>query len=828
MIDTQPTSMFPDNATQFAEVIVPLYLPKTLTWSVPPELHNKIKVGCRVEVSVGRHKKYAGIVKRVHENKPAAFDPKPILNLLDEDPVVYEPQLKLWKWIADYYVCTEGDVMTVALPAHLKLSSETILQYNEEHGFDLAQLSDNEYLVAEALEIKKELKLPEVQQLLDISHVYPVVKKLIEKKICIVWEALAEKFRSKKENYVLLNPAYHNEDALEKLVNEWSKAPKQLDLLLAFLHFSKTTGEVTQSALIKKANATPAHLKGLVEKNVLLVERRDVDRLPQLPKDIKINYDLSEAQQTALQQIKNIFNEKEVCLLHGVTGSGKTLLYINLIAEQIKQGKQALFLLPEIALTSQIIRRLQQHFGGYIAVYHSKFNANERVEIWNKVKTGEVKVVLGARSSLFMPFRDLSLIVVDEEHDASFKQHEPNPRYHARDAAIFYAAIIGAKVLLGSATPSLESYYNAHQGKFGLVELNERFGNIELPAIELIDLRHIINKDKSKVIISPAMQAAMQQTMDAGKQVILFQNRRGYSPYQICATCGWIPHCQHCDVSLSFHKATNKLHCHYCGTTYPVAKTCAACGSSNFMQKNYGTEKIEETVEAMFPDAKVARMDIDSVRGRNSHDTLIKMFEQQRVQVLVGTQMVVKGLDFDHVGLVGITDADGIMAFADFRVNERAFQLMEQVSGRAGRKHEKGHVMVQATNVSHPLYTLLQQHNYKGFYDIEIQNRKLYFYPPFSRIITIQCKHVDQATAKEAAQLLANGLLQTFDKYLNGPAEPAVNRVRNQFIFEMMLKLPRQNALLDQCKRRIKDLVVELQHLRQFAKVSVIVNVDAM
>ena len=816
-----------DASTLFAEVIIPLALPRTYTWAVPQHLAHAVVPGSRVEVGLKQNKKYAGIVRSLHHQSPA-YQTKEILNVLDSEPVIFPAQLKLWQWISHYYACTEGEVMQAALPAHLKLSSETVISYNEDHGYELTLLSNDEYLVAEALEIRKELKLQEVQKLLDATHVYPVIKRLIEKRICYVWEALTEKYKEKKETYILLNPAYHNEAALEKLVNEWSRAPKQLDLLLAFLHFQKTDGEVTQKKLLEKATASTAMLKGLVEKKVLIAEKRTVGRLISLPKDVKVEFELSTQQETALAAVKEVLLQKEVCLLHGVTGSGKTLIYIRLIEEQIKQGKQVLFLLPEIALTTQIIRRLQLHFGGYVAVYHSKFSPNERVELWNKVKLGDVKIVLGARSSLFLPFHDLNLIIVDEEHDSSFKQHEPAPRYHARDAAIYYASVIGAKVVLGSATPSVESYYNATQGKYGLVQMTDRYGGIELPDMELIDLRKVMLKDKSKPIITPQLQAAIEDNIKRGKQVILFQNRRGYSPYQICAVCGWIPHCEHCDVSLTLHKSSGKLHCHYCGTTYPNVKTCVACGSQDFTQKNFGTEKIEEVLDELLPTAKIARMDIDSVRGKHSHDALINLFEQQRIDVLVGTQMVVKGLDFDHVGLVGILDADGILGFADFRVNERAFQLMEQVSGRAGRKGEKGKVLVQVTNTHHPLLAVIQQHDYRQFFDVEIQYRRQYFYPPFSRIIKLQCKHKDKNIAQQASQFLANKLLGAYDQYLNGPAEPPISRVRNQFIYELMLKLPRQLSLLQQCKQQMQSFIVDLHHEKTFSRVQVIIDVDSI
>ena len=815
----------------FAEIIIPLALPKNYTWSIPVHLQEAVKVGCRVEVNLGKNKKYAGIVKLLHNQKPEFFEAKDILNVLDAEPVVYEEQLKLWEWIAAYYMCSEGEVMAAALPAHFKLSSETILVFNDEYGEDFSALDHDEYLVAEALLIKKELKLTEVQQVLDSSHVYPVINKLIQKKVCYVWEALKQTYSPKKETYIVLNTKYDNEENLEKLINEDKKlqrAEKQMELLLSYLHLIKTEGEVVKSSLLKKSNASDAQLKGLIDKGILIAEKRVVDRIVFLPKDVKIDFELSSAQATALSEVKTALSEKQVCLLHGVTSSGKTQVYIKLIEETIKKGRQVLYMLPEIALTSQIIRRLQKHFGGHIGIYHSKFTQNERVEIWSKVKSGELKIILGARSSLFLPFRDLSLIICDEEHDSSFKQQEPAPRYNGRDAAVYLCSLFNAKVILGSATPSLESYYNAVSGKYGLVELNQRYGDFHLPPIEVIDTRKVIQKDRSKVMLSPVLTEAINETVVRERQVILFQNRRGYSPYQICGVCGWIPQCKYCDVSLTYHKLNNKLQCHYCGTTYPPLTICAACGSHNFIQKNFGTEKIEEQLQEIFPNAKIARMDVDTVKGKNAHDVLIQQFEQKRIDVLVGTQMVVKGLDFDHVDLVGIIDADGLLHFADFRVNERAFQLMEQVSGRAGRKGATGKVMIQTLQPQHPVLQMVQLHDYKKMYAAEIENRKQFFYPPFSRLIHLSFKHKLKEVVEKAAQEFTNALSNKYRQYIVGPAEPVVGRVRNQFLMELLLKLPRDTKLIAQCKEDILYQVAVMHQHKSYKSVTMIADVEAV
>ncbi|MBC7849616.1 MAG: primosomal protein N', partial [Chitinophagaceae bacterium] len=606
------------------------------------------------------------------------------------------------------------------------------------------------------------------------------------------------------------------------------RAPRQLELLLSYLHLVKTEGEVTKSALLKKSNSSDAQLKGLVDKKVLLLEKRAVDRIRYLPRDIKIDFDLSVLQQMAFDAVVHELSQKAVCLLHGVTSSGKTLVYIKLIEQYLKLGKQILYLLPEIALTSQIIRRLQKHFGGYIGIYHSKFNQNERIEIWNKVKSGELKIVLAARSGLFLPFTDLGLIVVDEEHDPSFKQQDPSPRYHARDSAIYYASLSNARVLLGSATPSVESYFNAKRGKYGLVEIDERFGGIQLPQIHIVDTRKQLSKEKNKVIITTDMQNAIEQAIEKNKQVILFQNRRGYSPYQICSACGWIPHCRYCDVSLNFHKNTNKLHCHYCATVYPPAITCLACGSSSFLQHNFGTEKIEEKLEELFPKLKIARMDIDSVRGKQAHDNLIQLFEQHRIDILVGTQMVVKGLDFENVSLVGILDADSLLSFADFRVNERAFQLMEQVSGRAGRKDERGIVLIQVANTKHPVLNFVVQHDYRAFFEFEIEGRRQFNYPPFTRFVLLTFKHKIREVSEAAAHVFAQALKPGFGNYLAGPAEPVVNRVRNQFLMEISLKLPKEPKILNDCKQLINEQIAMMQTDKRFRSVVVTKDVDSV
>ncbi|PZP48772.1 MAG: primosomal protein N' [Pseudopedobacter saltans] len=810
----------------YAEIIVPLHLPQNYTWVIPEKWLSKITPGIRVEVSI-RNKKYTGIVKRLFHEKPVGFQPLPILGVIDDEPLLHEQQLALWRWISAYYMCSEGDIMQAAIPANMKLSSETILLWNDNFDDeDLSYLSDEEFIVAEALSIKKELKFTEIQKLLDATRIYPIVKKLMDQHIGFVWEDLKEKYKEKRENFVFLQAQYQEEKHLQDLFENLGKAPKQMELLLAFIHLQKTEGLVKQPDLLKKANASHAQLKSLVDKGVLLTEKRVVDRFPSIDFLPKIDIQLSSAQQVTFDSINASFETQNVTLLHGVTSSGKTEIYIKLIDRYLQLGKQVLYMLPEIALTAQIINRLRKHFGNSIVIYHSKFNANERVEIWNKVKSGEAKIVLGARSSILLPFKDLGLIVVDEEHDSSYKQTEPAPRYHARDTAIYYVSLFGAKVLLGSATPSLESYYNSLQGKYGLVQLSERFGQVQMPNIEIVDIKLFPKEKEENIIVYPPLKNKIDEVLRLKQQVILFQNRRGYSPYVQCAACGWIPECGNCNVSLTWHKSKNKLSCHYCGSEYPVVHTCPACGSHHFIQKNFGTEQIEEIVEETFPKAEVARMDLDSIRGKHGHEALIGHFENKKIDILVGTQMVVKGLDFENVQLVGILDADSILGFTDFRVNERAFQLMEQVSGRAGRRDGQGEVMIQVRNTQHPVLQFVKEHDYEKMYQFEIENRRLFAYPPFTRIINIQIKHKDRKTAEEAAKMLVQSLAINYMEYLSGPAEPVVNRIRNQYLWDVMLKLPKDTALINQCKNKIMTTAGGIQSMKQFRSVMILPDVD--
>ncbi|MFZ9878262.1 MAG: replication restart helicase PriA, partial [Chitinophagaceae bacterium] len=637
----------------FADILIPAALPTTYTWSIPSTLVDQVKVGCRVEVNLGKRKRYAGLVKRVYSSKTESRLVKPILQVLDPKPIIFSQQLKFWEWISNYYVCTQGEVMAAALPANFRLTSDTELIWNEDAGDDFSHLSTDEYLVAEALFLQKKLQISEVQLVLNRQHIYPVIEKLLSQRVCLIQESLVERYKPRKENYLSFSSPYSNDSNLEALVNNWKGSERQLNLILHFLDISKGDRAISAQQLIKSSGENVSVVKALVNKGILVVQDRQVNRIEELSPFVSIDFTLSTAQRQAYKEIESVFERKDVCLLHGVTSSGKTNIYIELIASAIQKGKQVLYLLPEIALTSQIIRRLQQHFGGYVGVYHSKFSANERVEIWNRVLAGEYKIILGARSAVFLPFASLGLIICDEEHETSFKQQDPAPRYNGRDAAIYLATQFKAKVLLGSATPSLETYKHVIDQKYGLVTLTERFGAVAVPSVDLIDRRNSGNEKKENLILTAPLKEAIRQALDAKRQVILFQNRRGYIPYQVCTQCGWVPRCLHCDISLTYHKRDKQLLCHYCGSRYSTQFRCGSCGKEKFAQKNFGTELVEETLAELFPTARVARMDIDTIRGKNAHDKLVQAFETGEIDILIGTQMVVKGLDVAKVDVVG-------------------------------------------------------------------------------------------------------------------------------------------------------------------------------
>lgn len=810
----------------FAEIILPLSLPRTLTYGVPESLHQDITEGIRVEVAFGKNKAYSGIVFQLHHQKPDSYQVKPIKKILDQKPIVSALQLTFWEWIASYYCCTLGDVMQAALPAHLKLMNNSVLVWNDNVMDIPNDLSDEGYLLAEALQIRKKLTIEEAKLIAEEKNHAHAIAEIIEWELAFIEDELKEKYRPKKEKFVGLNSIYvRDETALEPVFESLKKAPRQSELLLQFFQIRQQEKEVLYARLLKKSRASAATLNALVNKGILEIYTKDTSRILLGKSSERVpSFELNEEQESARISLLEQWKEKPVVLLQGVTGSGKTMVYIRLIEEQIQAGKQVLFLLPEIALTTQIVHRLHAYFGDKLGVYHSRFSNNERVEIWQKVQKAEYQIILGARSSLWLPFQQLSLIIVDEEHETSYKQQDPAPRFQARDAAIYLAGLSGAKVLLGSATPSLESAYNVQTGKYGYASLKSRFQNLPLPYVTTVAAGN--TKPSLSSLLTLPLLNALQETLSDGRQVLLFQNKRGYAPFLICALCGHIPHCPNCDVSLTYHKASDKLHCHYCGQRSQPLKHCPQCGSNKIMARSFGTEKIEEELQRIFPKRKTARMDTDSVRGKNRMNQIIRDFELGRIDILVGTQMIVKGLDFENVGLVGILSADSIWSFPDFRVNERSFQLMEQVSGRAGRTiNNPGRVFIQAYNQKHPLLEWIRKHDYRSFFREEMNVRQQFNYPPFSKLIQLTLRHQNQTKVATASQVLAIKLQQSTGITVQGPVPAIVARVRNHYLFEIRLKIPR-NIAIKQEKQKILQAIRETQSQRGNSGIIITIDVD--
>lgn len=814
-----------DNNARFADVIIPLNLPQVLTYGVPETMQGQIRIGMRVEVKLGKNKQYAAIVTHLHNNRPNAYDVKPIKSIIDDEPIVDHTQLRFWEWIANYYMAAPGEVMQAALPAHLKLMGETILHWNGHAA--IYTWSDEAFLAAEALEIKKQLSISELRAIVGQRHFNEVLYELLENEAITISDSLEQTYKPKKEKIISLHPSFKEKAALMELFNQLEKAPRQLELIMAYVEISVRHKFVRQYDLLERTSASAAQVKALVDKGIFLTEERNTDRLIfEGIEEIK-QINLTDAQQKAYNHLEEGLSGKNVALLEGVTGSGKTLLYIKKIKEIIAEGKQAILLLPEIGLTTQLVSRLYAYFGEELGVYHSRFSNNERVEIWEKVKKGIYKIVVGPRSALWLPYSGLGIVIVDEEHDASYKQKDPAPRFHARDAAIYLASLYNAKVILGSATPSLESSYNAKRGKYAYAHLAERYLGVNMPGIKLIDAKTLEAQRPFNIkLLTPELVTAIKETLEQRKQVILFQNRRGYAPFQICTLCGWVPHCKNCSVSLTYHKMSDKLHCHYCGMKCAPIHTCASCGSNRLQSRTYGTERIEEEVQQVFPQARVARMDVDSMRGKGSMGELLERLEKQQIDILVGTQMVVKGLDFASVSMVGILSADSLLSFPDFRVNERAFQLMEQVSGRAGRVDGAGKVLIQAYGLGHPVLQWVQQHDYAAFYEKEIIHREMFAYPPFVRLLKITFKHKDEPKAISAALAMATALNGFEGIAVQGPVPGLVSKVRNLFLQEVWVKCPNGQQLLASLKTFIKSQQQTILTQRGYSSLVIVFDVD--
>ena len=811
---------------RFADVILPLNLPQILTYGITSDLQGVLRPGMRVEVSLGRNKQYAGIVERLHDDQPEGYQVKPIKGILDEEPVVNDVQLRFWKWISSYYMAAPGEVMQAALPAHMKLMAETRLEWIGEPDV-FYEWSNETHIAADALMARREMTISELRTLIGNRYFTSVINQLIEQEVVAINDNLEPAYRPRKERIVSLAPLYKSDDELGKLFDQLQRAPKQLELIMAYVELSVKYGFVKQAELLDRSGASAAQIKSLADKGIFLVEEQNVDRLAYTSVKPAKEIEFTPAQEKAYEELEKGLNEKDVTLLHGVTGSGKTLLYIHKIKQCLAEGKQAIFLLPEIGLTTQLVSRLYAYFGEEMGVYHSRFSNNERVEIWEKVRKCTYKIVVGARSALWLPYSNVGLIICDEEHDGSYKQREPAPRFHARDAAIYLASLFHAKVILGSATPSIESLYNVQQQKYAYVPLKERYMGVNMPAIELVNARSLESvRSQNFKLLTPELQQAMLEALQHRKQVILFQNRRGYAPFQLCTVCGWVPHCKNCAVALTYHKSTDKLHCHYCGLKSAVIHICPSCGSQNLQSKTFGTEKIEEEVQQLFPDARVARMDIDSMRGKQSMPQLLDKLEKQKIDILVGTQMVVKGLDFAHVSLVGILSSDSLLSYPDFRVNERAFQLMEQVSGRAGRIDGEGKVLIQVHNTQHPVLKWVKEHDIRAYYEYEIKGREQFGYPPFTRMIKIIFKHKDEHKAVQAGSIMASALNQLPPIGVQGPVPALISKVRNQFIQEVWIRCPRDSRAIEETKQLIKEQRQTLISARGNNALQVIVDVD--
>jgi primosomal protein N' (replication factor Y) len=812
----------------FVEVILPLSLAKTFTYSVSEAEYNYIKKGMRVAVPFGKSKIYTGLVIEIHENKPTLYDAKEIHQILDEKPIVTEIQIAHWQWIASYYMCAIGDVYRGAMPSALLLESETIISQRQDGFVDESLLSDEEFLVYQALQQQSSLKVQDIINILNKKNIFPVIQKLIDKNILVLQEEMLETYSPKLIRYVKLHSKYESNEGLGQLLETLKNANKQKEIVLSYFQLSASEKKpITVKKLIDAANSSSTIVKALIDKEIFEEYYIQVDRVNYSGKTKEELLQLSEAQQTAFEEIKDNFTQKEVCLLHGVTSSGKTEIYIKLIEEYIKEEKQILYLLPEIALTTQLVGRLRDYFGNKVAVFHSKYSNNERVEVWQQVleQSPKAQIVIGARSALFLPFSNLGLVIVDEEHEQTFKQVDPSPRYHARDASIVLANSFKAKVLLGSATPSIETYFNAQSGKYGLVEISERYGNVRMPEIELVDLKDKYFRKKMSGHFSDTLIEEITTTLSLGEQVILFQNRRGFSPVVECMTCGHVPQCPQCDVSLTYHKHKNQLRCHYCGYSMAKPTNCHSCSSIHLTTKGFGTEQIQQELVELFPYAKVGRMDQDTTRGKFGFEKIIDSFKNQEVEILVGTQMLAKGLDFDNVSLVGIMNADNMLYHPDFRAFERSFQMMTQVSGRSGRSEKQGKVIIQTYNPDHNTIRQVVQNDYLGMYNEQLYERQIYKYPPYFKLIKLTLKHRDFDKLKEGSMWLYQVMQQNLTIPVLGPEEPPISRIRNEYIRTIMIKIP-QNQSLQGTKKTIQKMLNSFEAVAQYRSIKVTVNVD--
>lgn len=797
----------------FVEVILPLPLYATYTYSVPEEMTAEVQAGSRVLVQFGKKKYYTAIVEFTHSQAPSGYEVKPIMAVLDASPIVRYPQIKLWNWIADYYLCAPGEVYKAAVPSGLKLESETFISLNHDYEPDEDnpfKPNDRQAMVIMIVEEKKRVRISEIESETKFKNVAAVINPLLEHGILEIDEKVVERYRPKKVSLVKLAFPRGDSDRLHECFGMVTRSRQQEKALIAYLDLSGWLSpngvlkDVEKEKLMQVAGASPAVIRTLVEKKILQTYRKSINRFAADAdsKGVELS-PLSDTQSSALRQIIDGFREKQIQLLHGVTGSGKTEIYTHLISKVLDAGNQVLFLVPEISLTTQLSDRLRKVFGQRLLVYHSKFSDSERVDIWRRLlTTHEPLVVLGVRSSVFLPFAHLGLVIIDEEHEASFKQYDPAPRYNARDAALVLAQMHGAKSLLGSATPSVETYFKASSGKYGLVTLSERFEGATLPDVEIVDMKEMRKKKEEKGILSSHLRRRIIDTMKSGKQAILFQNRRGFAPVVVCDQCGWTPKCQNCDVSLVYHKNIGLLRCHYCGFSQMLPQLCPACGQNGVKIFGYGTERIAEEMHEEFNDYRVARMDLDTTRNKEAYQEIIEEFARHETDILVGTQMVSKGLDFGDVTTVGVLNADTLLNFPDFRSNERAFNMLEQVAGRAGRRREKGTVVIQTVNPDHEVLKFVKTHDFHSYYASEIADRSRYAYPPFTKVINIYVKNKDVAVCDRAAVMFTMELRKVFGERVLGPEKPFVSRVATWYLQSIMLKIEAGASM-----KKVKDLL---------------------
>lgn len=798
---------------------------KLFTYKITEAEATFLRKGMRVAVEFGKSKVYTALVYTIHKNAPISYEAKEIHQILDEIPIVNEIQLKHWEWISEYYMCSLGEVFRAALPSAFLLESETEIEF--VHSFSKEEeLSDEEFLIFEALQHQPRLSIFQVIEILGKKAVFPIIKNLIEKNVIIVKEQIYEQYKPKLIKYIRLTDEWSSNKKLAELLETLSRAKKQRDAVLTYFQLNASGKPIKAEKLQETSSSSAAVLKSLVDKGIFEFYFIQTDRINFNGNSSKLK-ELTEHQEVAYNTIKTTFKTKQTTLLKGVTSSGKTEIYVKLIKELLQDKKQVLYLLPEIALTTQLIERLQYYFGEYLSVFHSKYSMNERVEVWNNVLENKEKaqLILGARSSMFLPFSNLGLIIVDEEHEQSFKQYDPAPRYHARDAAIVLAKQHIAKVLLGSATPCIETFYNAQQGKYGFVELNRRYGDVLLPEIELVDIKEKHRKKRMRGHFSDRLIEMITDALKNKEQAILFQNRRGYAPVIECEICGVSPQCPQCDVSLTFHSYRKELRCHYCGYKHAMQHNCGACGSEKLNSKGFGTEQIEIELEELFPDAKIGRMDMDTTRGKYGYQKIIGKFEAQEIDILVGTQMLSKGLDFANVSLVGIMNADNMLNFPDFRAHERSYQLMVQVSGRAGRAKKRGKVAIQTFNPFHQILQQVSTNSFEEMYKEQLDERWQYQYPPFFRLIKITLRHKDFNRVDEGSHWLGKSLTGIFKDNVLGPSTPSISKIRNYYIRTLIIKIPQKQSLVV-TKNNILRVKNSFQAIKEFRPIKFNIDVD--